>query len=712
MKMAGNTPKVYDLFHPTPVPLKELAAIAVSLQIWRSELKKFRTNGIKEKFDPSEHATCISLDTYLPDLPTCIHDVIDGYVKKLGLSIDSWVSDHCGKVIDTNTNPRDFSSGDFYYVLKYFDDFVCDYDGTLHYARTAKRWLQCTSNMLGLNGKFSIACLYCFEDVIKEVWPFVSKNTVWNDIKCDRNPILYYWICYLRNDLGKIKNRRGDSVYETMFCLIGKDKPCLRPAVDYFWDRIPLAGRMRPAKKVMKYRFKSFVRFLLPKLDNQLLQEIIDYKGVDLVHILFRDEKYDEQAVITTWLYVRNRFNKDMFSYLVHKIFETELLYVSDDFWGTAREDDSLAYLAREIWNNAPHKLKLLTIRNIISDGQMFQGMADGLDWDPDPKNADFLLTVISDAAIKDRKNLFWLRNWHQLIALYSGKDLHQMMKLCFENDDKIVRFKEKVMAVSKFVSGHCRKLLSYSLFNKLKDFISFLYPETQPAINFKRKILKSAYLLTDFTEENALASSDKLRRRFFELLNRAEFDEVNDFLNFLWPEMREPRIFKQRLLQLAFLGQDCQLGDSIMRGIEKFNGFIDDTFNTVELSNDFKNQLASSPSIQDRLVGYAQSSYDIEKFLKFVDTFVLQEQTLMQIKRRTGDALKEHFSKTNSSDKYELRLRFSYDFPSDEFLLWCFGNEEEVAKFKLSIGYKPKDSSDPMLVDSDSDFELFPKIF
>ncbi|XP_065224264.1 uncharacterized protein LOC135848305 [Planococcus citri] len=701
MKMAGNTPKVYDLFHPTPVPLKELAAIAVSLQIWRSELKKFRTNGLtEEKFDASRHGSRISLDTHLPDLPTEIRDMIRGYVEKLGLSIDDWVSDHCRKVIADNTNSRD----DFYYVLKYFDDLVCDYDGTLHYVRTAKRWMQCTSNMFGLNGKFSLACLYCFEDVIKEIWPFVSKNTVWDNIECDRNPILYYWICYLRNDLGKIKNRRGDSVYETLFCLIGKDKPCLRPAVDYFWDRIPFAGRMRPAKKVMKYRFRSFVRFLLPKLDNQLLQKIVNYNGVDLVHILFRDEKYDEQAVITTWLYVRNRLNKDMFSYLVQKIFETELLYVSDDFWGKARDDDSLAYLAREIWNNAPRNLKLSTIREIISDSQMFEGMAEGLDCDPDPKNADFLLTVIADAAIEDRKNLFWVRNWHHLIALYSGTDLQQMMKLCFENDDEIVQFKEKVIAVSKYVSGHCHKLLDYSHFNKLNDFISFLYPETQSAIDFKRKILKKVYLLQDFTEENALASSKKLRNRFFKLLNRAEFDELNDFLSFLWPEMREPRIFKQRLLQLAFLGQDCQLGGSLMDKIEKFNEFIDDTFNTIELSNDFKNQLASSPSIQDRLARFAHSSYNSEKIWKFVDTFVLQEETLMQIKMRTRDALKEHFSKTNTSSKFELRLRFSFDFPSGKFLLWCFGNDEEVAKFKLSIGYKPKDSSDSMSADSDSE--------
>ncbi|XP_065224404.1 uncharacterized protein LOC135848430 [Planococcus citri] len=706
MKMAGNTPKVYDLFHPTPVPLKELAAITVSLQIWRSELKKLRTSCIKEKFDAFEHATCISLDTYLPDLPTDIRDMIEEDVKELGWSIGCWAMDHYRKVIDNN-GPRDLSARDYYYVLKYFDDFVCDYDGTIHYVRTAKRWMQCTSNMLGLNGKFSIACLYCFEDVIKEIWPYVSKNTVWDNIDHSDNPILYYWIHYLRNDLSGIKNRRGDSVYEAVFCLFSKDKLCPRPALDYFWDRIPLDGRMRPVKKLLKYHLELFVRCILPKLDNQLLHKFITDYGIELVHSLFCDEKYDEQVVIRTWLYVRNHMNKDVFSFLVQNMLETKILYASDDFWGTAREDDSLAYLAREIWNNAPHNLKLSTIRAIISSSQLFADLAKGFDCDPNPKNADFLLTIISDAAIEDRKNLFWLRSWHHLIAIYAGKDLQQMMKLCFENDDEIVQFKKEVMAVSQYVSSHCFKLLDYSHFNKLKDFISFLYPETQSAIDFKRKILQSVYLLEDFTEENALASSEKLRSRFFELLNRAEFDELNDFLNFLWPEMREPRIFKQRLLQLAFLCQDCQLDDSIMDKIEKFNGFIDDTFNTVELSNDFKNQLASSPSIQDRLAGFAHLSCNSEKIMKFVDTFVLQEEALMQIKMRIRDALKERFSKVYKSDKFELHLPFDI---SDQFLLWCFGNDEEVAKFKLSIGQKPKDQTEPMLVDSDS-AEL-PKIF
>ncbi|XP_065223824.1 uncharacterized protein LOC135847990 isoform X1 [Planococcus citri] len=590
LEMNGITSDVYDIFHPTPVPLKELSAIAVSLEIWRCKTNEYRDNRKLKKLCPSDER--ILLKKMLPDLPTVIYTAIDKYVRRFGPSMETWLEEHHDGIFY-------FYYDHHNYVLYYFNNLVCDYTGAIDYVRTAERMMYC--DRFDENQKFAIACTYFFEDDIRRLWPSVSGNMDWNTVDFSKSPQLCYWIYSLRNELDRIpSNEVNISVDEVM---LNAFMPQNGPSLQYFWNRIPLQNRMRRALSIFRRDKLSFARFILPKLNDQQLEEFVNGRIYELISILFKNIWYDKELILLAWMYIRKPINVNGFTKLVVEMLQSELTGCPGNYPIDVDLEPRIWFdLCCEIWISAPGNFKRSAIVEITSNKRLFSNLIVRVYVVPPiPKEFEFLLTFLSDATSVERSK-FWFDCWEQLVEIAQCKDLEKIMKLCFENDAEIAQFKENVMANSGSVRFFCRMLLV-----------------------------------------------------------RMCLDELNEFANFLFAEVQAARNFKQQVLRLAYLGRENDFNHATMRKTKEFNKFIEDAFANIDQSTDFKNQLLSSPEIQRKLANFALFISFEQLVVEFIDTFVSAEETLLQIQERIIDSLKMEaaYCKSSRSEFYHTPILF-----------------------------------------------------
>ncbi|XP_065223481.1 uncharacterized protein LOC135847732 isoform X3 [Planococcus citri] len=624
VEMAEVTSKVYDIIHPTPVSLKQLSAIVISLEIWRRKINEYRTSQKLSEFDPGRlRKENTRMKTMLPDLPSTIYKMIEEVFSRFGYSMKIWRFHH-------------YESGFCYqyshenYVLEYFDDFVCDYDGSIHYARTAERMMRCE----GFNSemKFTVACTYFFENDIRQIWPSVSRNMNVDVIDFDEFPQLYYWICRLSNDLDKIETWGGETVDEKMLraCM-----PYNRPSIEYFWNRIPIEKQMRIPVGVGALSSSDFVRYILPKMDDQQLDKFFNdsWDGNKLYH-LFLYLHCDEWMVLRTWLHIRNIIKESIFSNCIVSMLEYAYPQADDDpdecdevaKWHEFHEPEKWEYLCCQIWNRTPLNLKQSAIRLISSDSTWIEDISNRLSvseyYDSNEIKVEFLLVILRDASLKERSS-FWHISWISLINVVRSEDLQRMVQLCFKNDDEITQIKQNFLITNSGFLKFCVTLLEDAHFEKLNALVSFCCPESQAARNLK-----------------------------------------------------------QRLLQSVFLDEDSEFSPGIVVGSADLKEFVNDAFDDVDASSDFKNLLMSSSSNMKSLSSIICDDYvSFEELTEFIGAFVSTEEALTQIKMSMIDSLKEYLT-TN------VRTR-KYSFAQNKFnsiLLWCLGNNEHVEEFKSSL--------------------------
>ncbi|XP_065223493.1 uncharacterized protein LOC135847736 isoform X3 [Planococcus citri] len=607
LEMAQVTSKLFDIFHPTPVSLKQLSAIAVSLEIWRRKVNEYRINGKLEKFSPwSLRKRNTWIKDMLPDLPSTIYKTIEEVFSRFGQSFGFWQNNHCStKFCYKNSYEND--------VLEYFDDFVCDYDGSIHYARTAERMMHCEG--FSSEMKFIVACMYFFEDEIRQIWPSVSANMNLYFFDFDECPQLYYWICRLTNKLDEIPTQGSETVDERMFA---ECMPYITPSVEYFWNRVHPEKRMQIAIGYLDGY--DFVRFVLPKLDDEQLDKYINDGYGDDLCTMFLNLRCDEWIVLRTWFHIRNIIKESNFTNFIFRMVGNQ-----DDDVDEFYEQEKWEYLCCQIWNHTPLNLKQSVIRVFSSESRWFESIIiDNCD-DFCEINVELLLLILQDASSKER-SLFWCNNWSYVIVAVRCKNLQRVIELCFEDANKITEFKQNIMINSRSVLLVCISLLQCACFEELNAFVSFVCTELQAA-----------------------------------------------------------RFLKQRILQSTFFDEDYGLEGEIIGKIGDLNEFINDAFDNVDLSTDFKNLLMSSSSVMKTLSKIiCLERVSCETLITFIDTLVATEETVMQVKKSLIDSLKERLT-TNAGARCHEHLRSDPEF--NLILSWCLGSSEGVDEFKLNCG-------------------------
>ncbi|XP_065224176.1 uncharacterized protein LOC135848253 isoform X12 [Planococcus citri] len=627
--MAEIPSDVFDILYPSPVSLKKLSAIAVSLETWRREVNKFRRNCELEKYNPFKQLN--SSKTVFPDLPSTLYGLIDEYVIRLGSSMAVWLRAH-------------FTEGFYLHysdendVLNDFDDFVCDYDGTIDYVKTGERMMRC--DRFDADIKFVVACIYFLEDDIRRFWPLVCEKIDLDAIEFYSSPqFCDYWIRCLKNELDEIPfgtYNDNETLDEEMLDKCMYLKYGNRRCLEYFWNRIPSEKQMQKAEDLIVFHDDLFTRYILPKLNDQQISQLINTERENLLQKWLENVDYENDQILRLWMRYRNMINARCFeealSHMLHRSKLPPKRHKRGAIQDESNNSDAKSrhervykkrtYLTCEMWNSAPDHLKRSTIHQVLHNGFMFVDTYA-------PYDAGILLAILPYATFEDR-NKFWNSTWPKLICLTRGANLQRMMELCFNTQDEISQFKRNVLAKSDDVENLCVE-----------------------------------YYLKGYC-----------------------FEYVNDLVDFCCLDnVQTARSFKQKLLRSAFLStQDSSLQLGTSFHIEEFNGFILNAFDSEDQASVFKNDVILSPFFQHILLKMIASQ--CKKLMQFVDAFVSSKDTLKKIKTQILEAVKQY---------YLNRKRCGNVLPvedRDTFLLWCLGSKEEISQFERQYFVSDADGS------------------
>ncbi|XP_065226102.1 uncharacterized protein LOC135849533 isoform X3 [Planococcus citri] len=616
---------ISNVYDPEPaVPaLKGNSAVSVAFQVLRSEVNKYRTKNELDNFNPKELHT--SLREKFPDLATDIYDTIEGNVKKLGLSVENWLKEHYKAIFF-------FHYGCENYVLYDFDDFVGDSVGGIDNVKTAERMMRC--DKLSKTKKFKVACMYCFEEDVRRIWPSVLKKMGWDKVDFLKSPQLYYWFCCLSNQLDKIPRVRGNrSADVVMFdeCIFRNQNEA---SWQYFWNLLSPTEQLNNAVKFSCLSGLSFVELLLPKLTDQQLEEYFNRTRYGLIFFLIQDKRItpschdrNEKCFLRAWECMKKVLNEDAFGELIVKLLKLEGKYYRsyrfEDWQNDEHEMNRLKEWLRRfplVWSSAPQNLRTSVIENILPNLRLYEfnrcytyQPSKYKRSDENPVNSsEFLFTILSDASLKER-NSFWSNCWHDLIQGTDFDDLQRIMEMCFENNDAIVEYKENVIAGSEIVREIGGSLLTYVYFEELNKLVNFCFPNNEDSAKH----------------------------------------------------------YKQQLLQSKFLGEKSVFRYRFFRHAKQFDKFISDAYGSADLATDFKNQLMSSPATELKLPQEAFKSqhFQFEQFIEFMEAFVSTEEMMQRMKTRIVDHMREA-RRTNDP----LNVHLYSGSPADRVDRWCLG--------------------------------------
>ncbi|XP_065211427.1 uncharacterized protein LOC135839360 [Planococcus citri] len=597
--MTETTSRVYDLFYPSPPTLKNISAIAVVAELWRKEIARteIKTADVR-LFDLLKD---IPLKKIIPDVPSTIYDLLDEFIAKFRSSM--------------------LSNSRWTQYVNYFDAFVWDWNGAIHDVRTAKRMMLCDG--LTADEKFEIACRYCLEDDIRRIWPFASSKINLDGMDFDSCPLLYYWICYLTNELDNLPNPHHETIDEMMFykCEHADES---YSSLEYFWNRIPYERGSLATFKLSTCDYGLFARFTLTGLDDFQLETFIAEGGVDFMVSLLNGSKREKTHVLSAWLYIRNKMNESQFIRLIKKLLKKEtLLAYRERLLKSLTLKERLhsrdeVYLYCEIWKNSPEDLKRWAINDVLLNERLFEKMSPS-PWPSSPREMRFLITVLLDASFEQRHE-FWHKNWRNLITGARVEDILRIMKLCFRNENDISLFMEIHMSKWENIRPCCVQLLKYRCFNELSEFLSFCYSDPQKVTELKQQLSRSNYL----GEYSILG-----------------FDIIDD----------------------------CT---------EELFAFVEDAFQNFDLRVEFKNQFLVSSATEFHFFECFRLGW-FDNLIQFVEAFVRDEERAVVVWKQ---CLLDNFKKHLVSGVME-KLKAD---ELQKFLVWLLNSEDEIGEFKQSL--------------------------
>ncbi|XP_065204477.1 uncharacterized protein LOC135834500 isoform X14 [Planococcus citri] len=604
---------VFDLIYPSPATLQEISSGALVSALWHWEVKN-RVNDDFEEF-LSELDLCQSLPL---KMPSPIKRMIQEYSQRFVSSIKQWLFGHYKRLFHFHRNNK-------FHILHDFYDFTCNRFGNIHFLRTARRMMIC--DRLSNEEKFKIACMYCFEDDIRRIWPLVSERlrfNVTNYSHLEENPELFYWISKLRNEPDQMPDNGNDTLADV---IVGSYiSPSLHwSSVLYFWNRASPENRLARAIDLSQDIKEIFVRFILHTLSDQELDEFAAEKASSLMYALLTNS-FDKFCVLPTWMYIKNKMNESNFPRLIGALIKYETNYYDNtlvdeedpfrlDDWSSTGDN---TYLCCEVWRSTPDELKRSAIKYILTRDQLFirKHIRPTLF-----KETRFLLTVLSDASFEDR-NALWHKYWRHMMTDMRVTDLHRIMKLCFRDENDITRFKETSMAEHENIGEYCNMLMKLGYFKELNDILMFCCPDTN-----KRKVIKQFVTYSCFFDEPMV-------------INEGHLTEV-----------------------------------------ELMNEFINDASDDAETAASFKNGFASFSRVEKILRQCIISEFNCassDHLIHFIETLVHTEDATVALKQEILNYVRGFLMNGNvtGASVYDLQT----------ILLWCLGNEDQVTNFKQSL--------------------------
>ncbi|XP_065220590.1 uncharacterized protein LOC135845723 [Planococcus citri] len=336
---------------------------------------------------------------------------------------------------------------------------------------------------------FKIMCKYCLEDSIKELKPGSLPKRSLKKIRFDKNPLMYYWLCHINDELHKIPKKEDESIESF---LITADDVDNWPAIEFFWDRLSAEEQLTKAEELLDRR-PEFQKELFFKMNEFQRDTILSKKPLEIMRNFFFLPSC-ERYVFSIW------------TSLVRTITYEKFAQVFLDLLNASLPDhvERLRCLV-EMWHSSPLNLKTLALESIAENVVL----SHIKDYCPEGQQArtllpcypDFLLAFLSSASIEFRKNILF-KHGDKLITHNDSHMIDQLMELCLADDNDIAEFR-KYLSDSEIVQKYCcMMLVEYSEYydhDRLSGFVNYYLPDPQIKANLMVNLVPRAGSLINF---------------------------------------------------------------------------------------------------------------------------------------------------------------------------------------------------------------------
>ncbi|KAF8789804.1 hypothetical protein HNY73_007714 [Argiope bruennichi] len=180
-----------------------------------------------------------------------------------------------------------------FYCPEYAKHLHWTHMGTINYRKTAESMIH--DEKLDINWRFKLACLYCLDEDIQNIWQKMSplnRKCFYNNgqFPNDTREIIIFWTCILKGRVDKLESYlvglvgHYSSIYQQAFELFSKNG--YETATQYFFEKLTCeekdASLVRTAEYVAEYVNHSFQPYtdvfcyLLSQMNAEQFQNVLE----------------------------------------------------------------------------------------------------------------------------------------------------------------------------------------------------------------------------------------------------------------------------------------------------------------------------------------------------------------------------------------------------------------------------------------------------
>ncbi|XP_065219516.1 uncharacterized protein LOC135844958 isoform X9 [Planococcus citri] len=397
-------------------------------------------------------------------VPPMITDIIDEYIFMLGNEIQIW-EDNLRKAVLQTSEHTVRNKVLVKLLAKCFECVIFKPNGDICFRSSARKILMLEE--LDIVRKFRIACQFCLENEIRQMWPSVSemRNVFGN------YTLIRYWENTLRNNLVArepiVVEQLADSVQQANWA-----------AFEYFWEMLSEERQTLEAITIAETHDFDTLKRVLMKLNEKQVREVCGQCADRIFIKLISNEEFSSYA-IPLWTYIKNLIPDPVFERTLHSLWRKVFNPEGSELTKLTLNNG----LLRELWSGAPESVKLVFVSELFANlDSNFRNV----------RNYDltFMFELLENVDEQSKKKI-WSNNWHKLIIRANTADLKKLKQwFSVHDDDKIDLSGESNLSKLKTLSDYFNFFVNDGLYSELCECLSLIARDPTRLETLSREII------------------------------------------------------------------------------------------------------------------------------------------------------------------------------------------------------------------------------
>ncbi|XP_065209462.1 uncharacterized protein LOC135837945 [Planococcus citri] len=551
---------------------------------------------------------------------------------------------------------------------------------------TAKNIL--TNEKLSLLERFRFASVYCLVDEIEKFRGSIDSIPKF-DFKVD--PFVAYWSKYLRNMLRTISVPKNSSIEMLLFNTAMEHG--LWPTVEYFFDQLDSAKKTSKFESILERFGEAYPNDFSAGLANKKWNPLCCFASSKIIARIARYGTPNQVRIV--WKLYKYKMDSKNFCDILETLVPLSMR--------NAKDFEKWTPLLMEIWTGASNKLK----QSAIVDTKLWQSIGDQFIYHVQNQHIvdfrtrrlikepmKFIKMVLKSTGTEKRtvffeKNFFWLVLWAPIAAV------DRLMR------DFLERYNRDVFELKKVVAKNYDKmkwllyeLLAYGEYDEIDAVVSFYLQAIDGVVNVENTssedVMRNNLKCYMFEFLTASFATDRMCSHIYQ----GDWRELQKYVeeNVSWVSAdKSKEIMKKVITTKRYWTRKIETGE--MNDLKEFASTVYYAANTNSQLKSLKRQFESH-----LLSVLFKFKYNCRKIITF-DRAALRN-FLLWIYDGDERLIEENFEHPRLfSEGFLVQLKgcvakgsFQVTKSMEEFLKWCFENEEETQPFKRSMIFQYRD--------------------